>query len=168
MALLFAVIWFYLWLTKFSSKLNIRSLYGILFCLFTVFVGALTQNLSCAVLVYMGVEIIISILKKDSVRVKKTLLMFILLTIGSLFIAVAPGNFIRSTYGPHSFIMDFSVFFYNFKETLVYFLRMSKMLMLSMTISIPLILMFIRYATGYRIKVNLLTRYLKRYSFNSR
>ncbi|MFH1827616.1 MAG: DUF6056 family protein [bacterium] len=167
LALLLGAIWFYLWLRKFSCKLNIRTPNGILFCLFTVYVGALTENLSCAVLAYMGVELILFFLKKDRAMVKKTILMIVLLMIGLLFIVVAPGNFIRSTYGPKSFIMDFSVFFFNFKETLVYFLKMSKMLILSTTLSIPLILIFLHYAGGYEIHTKLLIRFLERSLLNS-
>lgn len=152
MALLLATVWFYLWLTKFSFQQNIRPLYKLLFSLFTTYIGALTQNLSCALLAYMGIEIVISILKGDKAKAKRALLMIILLSIGLLVIVVAPGNFVRSAYGKNSFIFNSWILFFNYYKTTLHFIRLSFGMIITIIISIPLTIIFSIHSSNYNIK----------------
>lgn len=166
LAFLFAVIWLYLWITKFSFERTIRSLHKILFYLFTIYIGALTQNLSCAVLAYMGVEMIKAILKKDTIVMKRTLLTILLLITGLLAIVLAPGNFIRSAYGPKSFIMNFSVIGMNYIKTSVYFTWWSLTLFMLLFISVPLIIIFLICSTHYELKKKIVIKLKQEYSIS--
>lgn len=156
LAFLFAVIWLYLWLEKFSFNLKINRLKTLLFYVFTIYVGALTENLSFAILAYVGVEMIKAILEKDKKRAKKILLIIVLLMVGLLIIALAPGNFVRSTYGQGSFIIDFSVLAYNYLRISISSIRVALPLFILILLSTPLIIIFSIYSSKREFKKKLL------------
>lgn len=158
MALLFAVIWLYLWLTKFSLKTKINNLKKILFYLFTIYVGALTQNLSCAVLTYIGIEMVKAKLKKDKIMVRKTASILILLFTGLLITTLAPGNFVRSTYGESSFVINFLVLGFNYITTLVVFIRASLPLFFLIIIGLPIFVIFVLYSYNIKLKKELIIK----------
>lgn len=166
MALLFAVIWLYLWFTKFSFQQNIRPLHKVLFSLFTVYVGALTQNLSCALLAYMGIEMIKAVLEKDAIIIKRTILVILLLITGLLIVVVAPGNFIRSTYGLQSFNMNLPVIVTNYFKTSAHFTILSLILFVLLFISIPIIVIFSIYSTHQKLKKRITISLKRKYSIS--
>lgn len=152
MALLFAVIWLYLWIARLSSKRRNSRIHIFLFCIYTVYVGALTQNLSCSLLIFMGIELIHSILAKDREAVNKSAILILLLVVGLLIIVTAPGNFVRSAYGRNSFVLNFSTLFSNASTIVFYNVRQSVPLFILVIGSIPLITVFYLYSSAKRIK----------------
>lgn len=168
MSFLFAVIWLYLWIKIFSTSKTIHPFQQILFSLFTLYVGALTQNLSCAVLVYMGIEMIKAVLKKDIVITKRSLFLILLIITGLLVISMAPGNFIRATYGPQNFIINFSMLSMNYIKTFMHFMELSLTLFALLLISIPLLIIFTLYSSQYSIKKNMLIHLKQKYTHFTR
>ncbi len=152
MALLLATIWLYLWIVIFSPKRRNSRIHIFLFCIYTVFVGALTQNLSCSLLVFMGIELIHSILAKDREAVNKSAILILLLVVGLLIIVIAPGNFIRSTYGRNSFALNFLTLFSNASNIVLYNVRQSVPLFILVIGSIPLMTVFYLYSSAKKIK----------------
>lgn len=154
MALLFAVIWIYIWITRVHTAF---------FYMFTVYVGALTQNLSCPLLIFMVIELIHSVLTKNRTLVKKSLVLIILLFVGLLIISLAPGNFVRSAYGSRSFVINASTLFMSFLALLAYHVRLSMPLFISVIISVPLITMYYLYSSAHGIKKQVTIRLRNNY-----
>lgn len=151
-SLLFTVLWLYLWFTIFSFAKTIRPLPKILFYLFTIYVGALSQNLSTAILAFVGMEMLHAILTKNVSRVKNTVVIVILLLMGLFIIVLAPGNFIRSAYGKNSFIVDPRTLVSTVYTILLYHIRQSVPLFLLTILSLPLATIYYLRASSQKIK----------------
>lgn len=151
-SLLFTVLWLYLWFTIFSFTKTIRPLPRMLFYLFTIYVGALSQNLSTAILAFVGMEMLHAILTKNVSRVKNTVVIIILLLMGLFIIVLAPGNFIRSAYGKNSFIVDPHTLFSTVSTILLYHIRQSIPLFLLTILSLPLVTIYYLRASNQKIK----------------
>lgn len=151
-ALLLATFWLYLWITFFSIKLKINILIKIFFYLFTVYVGALTENLSCSLLVFIGIEMLKFILINNYIIARRIILLGTLLIIGLLIIILSPGNFVRSEYGLHSFTLSLASMTINFIRTLLIYIRLSIPLFIILLISVPLTLTLVKYKSKQEYK----------------
>lgn len=165
-ALLFVAIWIYLWLTKFSFERKINFYHIVFFYIFSVYVGALTQNLSCAILAYMGTELIKSVLTKDTAQIKRRIFVLALLLIGFIPVILAPGNFIRSAYGPKSFILSLTAISMNYLKIAVRFTDLSSTLFVMLLISVPLMTMFFTYSSHRVLKNKLIIKLKRKYSIS--
>lgn len=166
LTLLLATIWLYLWITFFSTQLKINKLIQILYYLFTIFAGALTQNLSCALLTYIGIELIKFIATKNYIIVRRIIILIALLIIGTLIIVLAPGNFVRSAYGLNSFTLSLSAMSFNFIRTLILYIKLSIPLFIMLLISIPLIFILISNTSIYIFRIIIRIKIKKEYYIN--
>jgi len=146
-AFLLSLIWLYIFVktTEFKTFLSVRQ--QLLYVLFSIYIGALSFNLSCSIIAFLGIEILICLIKNKSQerpgKIKWLLLLFASIIVGALIIIVAPGNLIRATHGNSSFVLSLPRITYNFIRMTYYYVRWSIPLIVMLVISTPFMITII-------------------------
>lgn len=146
-AFLLSLIWLYIFvkITEFKTILSGRQ--QLLYVLFSIYVGALSFNLSCSIITFLCIEIIICLLKNKLLertgKIKWLLLLLVSIIIGVLIIVVAPGNLIRAAYGNNSFVLNLSMITYSLSHTIYYYMGWTIPLITVIIVCIPLMITII-------------------------
>jgi hypothetical protein len=114
------------------QKNNYNLILKIIFILFSLIVGASTQNLAIALITLVLISIIIDFLKNNNSKASFNLLLLLILIIGLLFITLAPGNQLRINEVKKIAKPDLTLLYFaeNFARTLFLYLKWSLVLII--------------------------------------